>query len=231
MGDGFVFIEIVIFAMIAAFLVYRLRSVLGRRTGEERQRPNPFTAAPGQAKPDNVVPLPERNRPRPDVAPGGNVTASDEPLSLAASIDQIRAADPNFDEKHFLEGAKAAFAMIVDAFARGDTATLRPLLADDVYDSFARVIRDRQAAGEQHEARIELVREAEVVEAKLDAARTAHVTVRLVSDQVNVVRDRAGTVIDGDPKALVENTDVWTFARNLRSRDPNWALVEVRPVQ
>ncbi|PGH55191.1 translocase [Azospirillum palustre] len=231
MGDGFVFIEIVIFAMIAAFLVYRLRSVLGRRTGEERQRSNPFTSAPGAAKPDNVVPLPERNRTRPDVAPGGDVVLSDEPLSLAASIDQIRAADPTFDEKHFLEGSKAAFAMIVDAFARGDTATLRPLLADDVYDSFAQVIRDRQAAGEQHEARIEQVREAEVVEAKLDAGRTARVTVRLVSDQVNVVRDRNGAVVDGDPKALVENTDVWTFARNLRSRDPNWALVEVRPVQ
>ncbi|CAO3417065.1 Tim44/TimA family putative adaptor protein [Azospirillum endophyticum] len=231
MGDGFVFIEIVIFAMIAAFLVYRLRSVLGRRTGEERQRPNPFTPAPGAAKPDNVVSMPDRNRTRPDVAPGADVPASDEPLSLAASIDQIRAADPNFDEKHFLEGAKAAFAMIVDAFARGDTATLRPLLADDVYDGFARVIRDRQAAGEQHETRIEQVREAEVVEAKLDAGRTARVTVRLVSDQVNVVRDRNGTVIDGDPKALVENTDVWTFARNLRSRDPNWALVEVRPVE
>ncbi|MFC5307514.1 Tim44/TimA family putative adaptor protein [Azospirillum picis] len=226
MGDGFVFIEIVIFAAIAAFLVYRLRSVLGRRTGEERQRSNPFTAAPGPAKPDNVVTLPERGRPRPDAAP-----ASDEPLSLAASIDQIRAADPTFDEKHFLEGAKAAFSMVVDAFARGDTATLRPLLSDSVYDSFARVIRDRQAAGEQHEARIEQVREAEVVEAKLDAGRTALVTVRLVSDQVNVVRDRDGTVIDGDPKALVENVDVWTFARNIRARDPNWALVEVRPVQ
>jgi len=231
MGDGFVFIEIVIFAMIAAFLVYRLRSVLGRRTGEERQRSNPFTPAPGAAKPDNVVNLPDRNRTRPDVAPGADIVPSDEPLSLAASIDQIRAADPTFDEKHFLEGSKAAFAMIVDAFARGDTATLRPLLADDVYDSFAQVIRDRQAAGEQHEARIEQVREAEVVEAKLDAGRTARVTVRLVSDQVNVVRDRSGAVVDGDPKALVENTDVWTFARNLRSRDPNWALVEVRPVQ
>nr|WP_148219342.1 Tim44/TimA family putative adaptor protein [Azospirillum sp. B510] len=225
------FIEIVIFAMIAAFLVYRLRSVLGRRTGEERQRPNPFSAAPGAAKPDNVVSLPQRNQPRPDAAPGQDVMASDEPLSLAASIDQIRAADPTFDEKHFLDGAKAAFAMIVDAFARGDTATLRPLLADDVYDGFARVIRDRQAAGEQHETRIEQVREAEVVEAKLDAGRTARVTVRLVSDQVNVVRDRNGAVVDGDPKALVENTDVWTFARDLRSRDPNWALVEVRPVQ
>ncbi|PWC32250.1 Tim44/TimA family putative adaptor protein [Azospirillum sp. TSO35-2] len=231
MGDGFVFIEIIIFAMIAAFLVYRLRSVLGRRTGEERERPNPFTASPAPTKPDNVVTLPERNRPRPDAAPLSDAPVSDEPLSLAASIDQIRAADPTFDEKHFLEGAKAAFGMIVDAFARGDTATLRPLLADDVYASFDRVIRDREAAGEQHEARIEYVREAEVVEARLDAARTARVTVRLVTDQINVVRDRNGAVIDGDPKALVENVDVWTFARNTRSRDPNWSLVEVRPVQ
>ncbi|AWK86036.1 Tim44/TimA family putative adaptor protein [Azospirillum thermophilum] len=222
MGDGFVFIEIVIFAMIAAFLVYRLRSVLGRRTGEERQRPNPFTPRPGM--PDNVVTLPERNRPRPETP-----VSPDEPLSLAAALDQIKANDPNFDEKHFLEGAKAAFAMIVDAFARGDTATLRPLLADDVYDNFARAIRDRQAAGETLETRIERVREADVEEARMDG-RTARVTVRLVSDQMNVQRDRNGAVVDGDPNAVVEAVDIWTFARNTRSSDPNWALVETRTV-
>jgi len=219
MGDGFVFIEIIIFAMIAAFLVYRLRSVLGRRTGEEQQRPNPFTARPNQ--PDNVVPLPERNRPRPDAAP-----FSDEPVSLAVALEQIKAADPSFDEKHFLEGAKAAFQMIVEAFARGDTAALRPLLADDVYENFARAIRDRQAAGERYETRVDLIREADVVEAKLDAGHTARVTVKLVSDQMNVLRDRNGAVIEGDPDAVVEATDVWTFARNTRARDPNWALVE-----
>lgn len=222
MGDGFVFIEIVIFAMIAAFLVYRLRSVLGRRTGEEQQRPNPFTARPNQ--PDNVVPLPERNnRPRPD-AP----VFSDEPVSLAVALEQIKAADATFDEKRFLEGAKAAFQMIVEAFARGDTATLRPLLADDVYENFARAIRDRQTAGEQYETRVDLVREADVVEAKLDSSYTARVTVKLVSDQMNVLRDRNGAVIDGDPDAVVEATDIWTFARNTRARDPNWALVETR---
>lgn len=223
MGDGFVFIEIVIFAMIAAFLVYRLRSVLGRRTGEEQQRPNPFTSRPAAA--DNVVALPDRNRPRPDVAP-----VTDEPLSLAAALDQIKAADPSFDEKHFLEGAKAAFQMIVEAFARGDTATLRPLLADDVYENFATVIRERQAAGEQYETRVERVREADVVEAKLDAAHTARVTVKFVSDQMNVLRDRNGAVIEGDPDSLVEATDIWVFVRNIRARDPNWTLVEIPPV-
>lgn len=218
MGDGFVFIEIVIFAMIAAFLVYRLRSVLGRRTGEEQQRPNPFT--PSANLPDNVVAMP--NRPRPDAAP-----SPDEPVSLAVALDQIKAADPSFDEKHFLEGAKAAFQMIVEAFARGDTGALRPLLADDVYENFARVIRERQAAGEQYEVRVERVREADVVEAKLDANRVATVTVKLVSDQINAVRDRNGVVIDGNADALVEANDIWTFARNTRDRNPNWALTEI----
>lgn len=219
MGDGFVFIEIVIFAMIAAFLVYRLRSVLGRRTGEEQQRPNPFTSRAGL--PDNVVSLPDRNRPRPDAVP-----VSDEPVSLAGALEQIKAADPSFDEKNFLQGAKAAFQMIVEAFARGDTAVLRPLLADDVYDGFARAIRARQAAGEQSETQVERVREAEVVEARLGADHTATVTVKIVSDQMNVLRDRTGTVIDGDPDSVLEATDIWTFARNTRARDPNWALVE-----
>lgn len=220
MGDEAVLIEIVIFAMIAAFLVYRLRSVLGRRTGEERQRPNPFTVQPG--RPDNVVTLPDRGRARPDVAPAD----PDEPMSLAASLAQIKSADPSFDEKHFLQGARAAFQMIVEAFARGDTAALRPLLSDEVYDNFARAIRERQAAGQTLETRIDQIREADVVDARLEGGRNAVVTVKLVSDQMNVVRDRNGAVVDGDPNAAFEAVDVWTFARNIRARDPNWALVE-----
>ena len=226
MGDGFVFVEILIFAMIAAFLVYRLRSVLGRRTGEERQRPNPFTArpdAPRAGAPDNVVPMPGRDRPVPAAAPA----SPDEPVSLHAALAQIAAADPSFEEKHFLQGARGAFQMIVEAFAKGDTATLRPLLADDVYDNFARAVRDRQAAGETLETRIERIADADVVEARMDG-RTALVTVKFVSEQMNVVRDRNGAVVDGDPNAVVEAVDVWTFARNTRASNPNWALVETR---
>ncbi|MBP2293865.1 putative lipid-binding transport protein (Tim44 family) [Azospirillum rugosum] len=220
------FVEILIFAMIAAFLVYRLRSVLGRRTGEERQRPNPFTArpdAPRAGAPDNVVPMPGRDRP----APAAAAASPDEPVSLHAALAQIAAADSSFDEKHFLQGARGAFQMIVEAFAKGDTATLRPLLADDVYDNFARAVRDRQAAGETLETRIERIADADVVEARMDG-RTALVTVKFVSEQMNVVRDRNGAVVDGDPNAVVEAVDVWTFARNTRASNPNWALVETR---
>ncbi|PWC70855.1 Tim44/TimA family putative adaptor protein [Azospirillum sp. TSH58] len=224
MGDGFVFVEILIFAMIAAFLVYRLRSVLGRRTGEERQRPNPFTARPNN-QPDNVVAMPNRERPVPNAAP-----SPDEPVSLATALEQIKAADPSFDEKYFLQGARGAFQMIVEAFAKGDTATLRPLLSDEVYDNFARAVRERQAAGETLETRIETITDADVVEARMDG-RTALVTVKFVSEQMNVVRNSAGAVVDGDPNAVVEAVDVWTFARNTRASDPNWSLVETRTPQ
>lgn len=218
MGEGFVFIEIVIFAMIAAFLVYRLRSVLGRRTGEERPRSNPFTPQ-AQTRPDNVVPMP----PRPSEAPA----ASDEPVSLAEALRQIGAADPTFDEKSFVQGARGAFEMVVGAFAAGDTAALRPLLSDEVYDNFVRAIRQRQTAGETLETRVERVRDADVIEARLDG-RDALVTVKFVSDQVNLVRNAQGQITDGDPRQPVEVVDIWTFRRNTRARDPNWALVETR---
>jgi predicted lipid-binding transport protein (Tim44 family) len=228
MGEGSFLIDIVIFGMIAVFLVYRLRSVLGRRHGEERQRPNPFAAPP--ARPgapearDNVVALPGRPRAAaPDAAP-------DEPRSLADNIAAVAAADPTFEEKSFLQGAKAAFDMIVSAFAQGDTATLRPLLSDEVYDNFAAAIRERQRRGETLETRILAVRDADVVEAALEG-RTALVTVRFVSDQVNVTRGADGAALDGDPEQPLEVVDIWTFARNTRSRDPNWSLIETRVPQ
>ena len=224
MGEGFFFLDIIVFAMIAGFLVYRLRSVLGRRTGEERQRPNPFVADQnGPALPDNVIPLPDRGRPAPD----SSAPEPDQPFSLAAGLAQVKAADPSFDEKPFLQGARGAFAMIVGAYAGGDTAALRPLLSDDVYDSFAAEIRRRLAAGEKHETKIERVKDADVLDARVDG-RTALVTVKFVSDQIIVTYGADGAVLDGDPDRLLEIVDIWTFARNTRARDPNWSLIETR---
>lgn len=226
-GDNAVLIEIIIFAMIAAFLVHRLRSVLGRRTGEERQRPNPFSGPEETpAARDNVIPLPARNRAERAVAEA-SVAETEEPQSLAARLERIHAADANFDEKGFLIGARAAFDMIVSAFAAGDLRTLRPLLADDVYGHFAKAVQDRQAAGETLETRIEALRDADVVDARLDGS-IIHLTIRFVSDQINVTRDGQGAVMDGDLHHAVEVIDVWTFSRDARSRNPNWALVETR---
>jgi predicted lipid-binding transport protein (Tim44 family) len=225
MGESFQFFDIILFAMVAAFLVLRLRSVLGRRTGNEQRRdpfarpPAPPAPAPGPAS-DNVVSLPDRGKSAaPEVEPG--------PLPLATGLKQIHAADQSFDENGFLHGARGAFEMIVGAFAAGDTATLRPLLSDDVYDSFNEAIRARTAQHETHETRLVAIDTVDLVEAGLDG-RTAVVTVKFISQQINVTRAADGSIVDGDPERVVEKTDFWTFARNTRSSDPNWQLVATR---
>jgi predicted lipid-binding transport protein (Tim44 family) len=226
MGDGLAFFDIIFFALVAGFLILRLRSVLGKRTGEEnRERwspripPRDGTAPRGAERPagppDNVTPLPAR----------GPVPAAVVPTSLEAALTQIKVADPAFDPDQFIQGAKAAFEMVVTAYAHGDTATLRPLLADDVYENFAAAIRGRQDAKQTLETTLISIKSVELLEARMEG-RTAFVTVKFLSEQVNVTRNAAGEIVEGDPNRVAVVTDVWTFARNTRASDPNWALVQ-----
>ena len=209
--------DIVLFAMVALFLILRLRSVLGRRTGNEQRR-DPFVPRASTAS-DKIVTLP----PRPAAAP--MLPAQAAPADgVAAGLARIRSADPGFDPEQFLQGARAAFEMIVSAFAEGDKAQLRPLLSDEVFGRFAAAIDERNAAKETLETRILGLKAAEVVGAALDG-RTAQVTVELMSDQINVLRAHDGSIVDGDPDNSIEKTDFWTFARDTRSADPNWVLV------
>lgn len=221
MGEGLHFLDILIFAAIAAFLVYRLRSVLGKRTGHEQQRGNPYadSGPGGREATDNVVPLPNRRPTEPEV--------DEVKVSGDSGLTQIKLADPNFEEHSFLHGAQYAFGMIVDAFARGDTADLRPLLGDDLYDDFSNAIRVRVAASETLETEIVKFKQIELLEGRMDG-NVAFVTVKFVTDQINVTRDEAGEVIDGDPQAPLEVVDIWTFSRNTRLDDPNWLLVETQ---
>jgi predicted lipid-binding transport protein (Tim44 family) len=215
MTDGG-FIDIVLFAMVAVFLVLRLRSVLGRRTGTERRRE--LFGRPVGA--ENVVTMPDRHKPV-------EVNGGAAPGSVAAGLAQIRSADPTFDPDEFLRGARSAFEMIVGAFAAADTGTLRPLLSNDVYERFAEAIRARLDAKETLESNLLSIKSADITEAGLDG-RTAVVTVRFASDQVNVTRAADGQVVDGQPEHVAEKTDFWTFARNTRSSDPNWQLIATR---
>lgn len=226
MTDGSQFIDIALFAMVAVFLGLRLRSVLGRRTGNEpppgeRGFNGPAPAAP--PGPNNVIDMGPRRRPTSaDIIelPGDDGT-------VAAGLAQISAVDPNFTAGHFHAGARAAFEMIVAAFAEGDEATLRPLLSDEVFDNFARAIRARQASGEVCQSRLLQLAEADFVEARL-IGRQASVTMRFVSQQLIVVRDSNGAVIEGDPARPVQIVDQWTFARDVTSPNPNWLLVATR---
>lgn len=217
MGDGYQYLDIVLFAAVAGFLVFRLWSVLGRRTGNERRR-DPFVPPTPPPTRNKVVPLPPRPRAAPMPAPA---TA---PTPLAAGLAQIRAADRSFDEAIFLQGARSAFEIIVNAFAKGDTAALQPLLSEAVYTSFVDAIRARQQAHETLETNLVTIKSIDLAAAELEGA-TALVTVKCVSDQINVTRAQDGSVVDGDPERVVEKTDLWTFSRSVRSRDPNWTLI------
>jgi predicted lipid-binding transport protein (Tim44 family) len=227
--DGFQqYFDIILFAMIAGFLVLRLRSVLGRRTGNERRR-DPFAKAPPldkrtAASADNnntVVPLGPRILPAPlPAAVSGEAPASEAESGLA----QIRAADSSFDPAQFVDGARIAFDLIVGAFARGETARLRPLLSDEVFHPFSTAIDERAAAQETLETRVLRLKLCEIVEAGLDG-RIARITVKFVSDQLNITRAHDGSIVDGNPEHAVAKTDFWSFARDTRAADPNWKLV------
>ena len=224
-GDGLAFFDIIFFALVAGFLILRLRSVLGRRTGNESQErwtprlpPRGGPAAPGPSErppSDKVTVLPTRP------APAAGMSAT----PLDATLAQIGQADSSFEPSRFLEGAKSAFEMIVGAYAQGDTATLRPLLANDVFDNFAAAIKGRHDAKQTLETTLIGIKSADILEARMEG-RSAFVTVKFVSEQVNVTRNASGEIVDGEPNHVATITDVWTFARNTRSSDPNWALVQ-----
>lgn len=217
MDNSFQFLDIILFAGVAGFLLFRLRSVLGRRTGNERRRPNPFApppATPPTATPGPFTPAP--NAPA-QALPAGAIPAGE---GLAA----LQAADATFNADAFLAGARGAFEIIVKAFAAGDTAALQPLLSPDVFGAFSEAIRARQAAKETHETKLVAIKSATLEHVAVDGS-VALVTAKLISDQINATRAADGRVVEGDPDKVIEKTDFWTFSRPLRSRNPNWTLV------
>jgi predicted lipid-binding transport protein (Tim44 family) len=223
----------IIFLALAVFIFLRLRNVLGQRTGNERP---PFDRAArntiqGTAE-NNVVPIPGKVIDQTPSAPTAEVAVpSDrwkgiaEPgTALAQGLDAIAARDSSFDPRHFLSGARGAYEMIVLAFANGDRRALRDLLSSEVYDSFDAVIRDREKHEQKTETRFVSIDKAELVGAEL-RDRMAQLTVKFVSQMISVTRDKAGTIVDGNPDKVADITDIWTFARDTTSRDPNWKLV------
>src|SRR5947209_5304645 len=223
----------IIFLALAVVIFLRLRSVLGQRTGRERPPYDPYSASRDAVRTpasDKVVALPGRGaepaaQPVEPVVPIDRWKGVAEPgTPIAAGLDAIAADDKEFDLKHFLAGARAAYEMIVTAFAAGDRRTLKNLLSREVFDGFDTAIREREGRGETAETRFVSIDKADITGAEL-RGRAAQITVRFVSQLVSVTHDRAGAVIDGSPDKVTEVTDVWTFARDLSVRDPNWKLV------
>lgn len=226
MSGGYQFLDIILFALVAAFLILRLRSVLGRRNGHEGPPRDPFENASRREKTDEkVVRLPDRtdkaDEPGPTVA---EEAAPPEGTPLEVGLTQIRVAEPKFNINEFQSGARIAFELILTAFAAGDTATLKNLLSPEVFGNFSQSIREREQAGETMETTLVGFKSSDIVEAYM-AGRTAHITVKFVTQQINVIRGKDGEITDGDLSAINDVTDFWTFARDTRSPDPNWMLV------
>lgn len=226
MGDGS-FLDIILLAIVAGFILLRLRNVLGRRTGHE---PGPREGVkqrdPANSDDDNVVPLPDQTSREAAIEKrkeSAKLWADDSPV--AGGLTQIKIADPKFDVDEFVDGSRAAYAMIVNAFAACDHDTLRNLLADDVYESFAGAIAARQQAGHTLEQSIVAIESAEVDDAELNG-RDAEVTIKFVADMISALKDENGDLIDGQNTGSRRITDVWTFARDTGASDPNWRVIE-----
>src|SRR5262245_48149471 len=240
--DGRIDVTTLLFLVLAVVIFIKLRSVLGRRTGHEQTRFERYKAQQearqrngelvGQ---DKIVTLPRREREEDAVSPpAAQSTLADGEQrvrefaagngEVSQGLVEIFRSDPSFEPSHFVQGAKAAYEIIVTAFAEGNRKTLKNLLNSEVYEGFNGAIADRERRGEQIDQSFVGIKSADLVEAELKGG-IAQVTVKFVSELISATRDRAGVVIGGDPKRIREVTDIWTFAREAASRDPNWKLI------
>ena len=214
----------VILALVALFVVFKLRSVLGTRSGSERPSGGllaPLRRAPGA--PPAIAPAEAPTPAAPfATAPVDRWKGLAEPNAWSG-LDAIAAADRSFAAPDFLSGARAAYDMVVHGFAAGDAATLRNLMAPEAFANFDAAIRARAAAGETMTTTVVSIDAAEIVGAQLTGT-SAQISVRFASKLNSVTRDPAGAIVDGSPAEVADHIDVWTFARDVRSRDPNWQL-------
>ncbi len=209
-------LQLLVLAGIAVFLILRLKSVLGTRDGYEppRQSSGPqiaherdFEVIEGGPDPDIVDHVPEDS-------------------DAAKALMSMKKAEPSFSVGEFLQGARGAYEMILMGFEKGDLASIKPFLSDDVYDAFAQVVEQRETQGLTVEGEFVGVREMALHDAHFDeTTREGEVSVRFVGELTHVVRDRAGDIVEGDERQVKRQKDIWTFARAMGSDDPNWQLV------
>jgi predicted lipid-binding transport protein (Tim44 family) len=234
--------------VVAGIVIFKLRSVLGQRNTDDEERIDRNNRAQReaereQAAREKVVTLPQRRAPDQQVATnaGDAATAADVAIATAEAETKLKSfangdgaveqglltifqADPAFDAGHFLDGSKQAYEMLVMAFAEGNRKVLKDLLSREVFDGFSAAIADRESRSEQIDQSFVGINKANIVEAEMKGG-TAQITVKFVSQLISATRDKAGLVTSGDPQKIKEVTDVWTFARDIQARSPNWRLI------
>lgn len=223
MNEGFQYADIVILALIAGFILLRLRSVLGQKTGHDN--PGYFNRAQAPKTPEPVVHVHEASlKPKPKEEADAYMATISDP-AIAETLAAIKTRDPLFTATSFLLGARMAFEMVFDAFAKGDKATLKQLLSDALYQQFVAEIDARGKEANKTETTLVSVEAKDIVQASLDK-NTARLSVRFLSEQIALVRDREGKVIEGDPSDIHHVEDEWVLERDITSKNPNWKIIE-----
>ena len=217
MSDGGSWIEIILLAMLAGFIGLRLVSVLGRRTGHERPVGEPYRANTAEVLTSTPRAADARTR-------GPIELPADTEASLAPELERIAEADANFDPVRFVEGARSAYGMILEAFWKGEMANLTGLMSDEVHDQFSRAVAARSEERVTIENRLVSINRARLTGAQM-IGQMAEVTVQFDADIVAVTRDSAGQIVSGSTSDAVSTSDVWTFSRLVGSPDPNWLLI------
>lgn len=211
--------DIIILALVAGFILLRLRSILGKHT----DLPQPMEMRrEATAREERPVPGP-REEPEPEENEEDFV-GGENSQALSQRLKEVKRLDPSFRVSQFLEGARAAFDMILESFSQGDRKTLKFLLSGEVYQNFTEALKTAQAGGRREETTLIAIKSADITEVEIDGT-VVRITVQIASEQVTLVRDAAGTIVEGDPSNIELVTDNWTFERDTRSSDPNWKLV------
>ena len=213
MNDGFAFFDIIIFAMLAGYLVFQLRKALGRKT--DNQRPEASKTAKSktdQNESDNVVSLREEQ------------TQTSSGTKTFGGLESLRQRDSAFNDREFVQGSKQAFQWIVSSFSEGNVEKLKQLLGPALFRSFEKAIEERKEGGLSLETNIVSIKSVQINEVVLNE-NLASITVEFVTDQIKVITNAEGSVVDGDPDTIETVTDLWTFSRDITSTNPNWLLV------
>lgn len=214
--------EILFFAFLTGYMIFRLWSLLGKRTGFEAPPPS----LRPEKEPDNVIALPIKARQK-EVSQEDIPSSSGIKPSVEAGMSALQAVDPDFRLESFLDGAVAAFEIIVDAFARGDRNTLKPLLSPSVFKSFTAALQDREEARQTVETKIVDIKAPEIVSIDIKG-KQEQITLKFVSEQVTVTKDAEGKILDNPAHLSLVMNDIWTFSRPIGSKNPNWVLVATR---
>jgi len=221
MGQGFQFFDLIFLAMIAVFILLRLRNVLGTRTGHEKP---PEDLRSGrkplgtEQKEGTVIALPRR------AGPGGEAALSPAEIRLRQSLTEIALADSGFDADDFVDGARQAYEIIIIGFAKGDREMLKGMVGEEVFANFDAAIQAREAAGQTMDTRLAAIGEARISQAAL-RGKVAEVTVKFTADLVSSVKNAAGELVQGHPSLPQQVSEYWTFSRDTGNEDPNWNLI------